>query len=145
MLQWSMGFCVCKWLGSSGRKFSLFTVRILWTRRQVAQLPSILWQIIKTSSIFFPFFFSFLAKLINNSHQGNSPGPSLFSNVSCNSSHSNLFQCFDLQNIGTGIHNCQHNEVTGVSCQQIPDNITATSVVVFTTVTPTTVSNYAVL
>ena len=71
--------------------------------------------------------------------------PILFDNVSCNSFHSNLSQCFDLQNIGIGIHNCQHNEVAGVSCQRIPENITATSVVVFTTVTPTTVSNYAVL
>ena len=71
--------------------------------------------------------------------------PVLFDNVCCNSSHSNLSQCFDIQNIGIGIHNCQHNKVAGVSCQQIPDNITATSVVVFTTVTPTTVSNYAVL
>ena len=74
--------------------------------------------------------------LLNIFVPGNTPV--LFHNVSCNSSHGHpsLFQCFDLQNIGIGIHNCQHNEVAGVSCQQIPENITATSVVtVQTTVT----------
>ena len=70
--------------------------------------------------------------MINNSDQGNLPGLILFSNATCNSAHSNLFQCFDLQNIGIGIHNCQHNEVAGVSCQQSAEKITATSIVLTT-------------
>ena len=88
-------------------------------------------------------YFSSLATLLNNLDPGNTP--ILLDCAVCKNSHLNLSQCFDLQNVSIGIHNCQHNEVARVSCQQIPDNITAISAVVFTTVTPTTVSNYAVL
>ena len=76
-------------------------------------------------------FLSFSVMLLNIFVPGNTPV--LFLNVSCNSSHPSLFQCFDLQNIGIGIHNCQHNEVAGVSCQQILENITATSIILTTT------------
>ena len=80
------------------------------------------------------FFCYYIAMLSRNFDLGNVP--ILFNNISCNSFLSNLFQCFDLQNIGIGIHKCQHNEVAGVSCQQILENITATSIVtVRTTVT----------
>ena len=85
---------------------------------------------LKVESNFFLLLY-IIVMLLRNFDLGNVP--LLFYNISCNSFHSTLFQCFDLQNIGIGIHNCQHNEVAGVSCQQIPENITATSAALTTT------------
>ena len=40
--------------------------------------------------------------------------PVLFHNVDCNSSHSELLHCVDLQHVGIGIHNC--DKVAGIVC-----------------------------
>ena len=59
--------------------------------------------------------------------------PILFGSVDCISSNSTLFQCFDLQYVGIGIHNCQQTGVAAVSCEGIPDNINPTLTVTMIT------------
>ena len=51
--------------------------------------------------------------------------PVLFYTVHCNSSHSGLLQCVDLQHIGIGIHNC--DEVAAIVCVNSTDDITTSS------------------
>ena len=47
--------------------------------------------------------------------------PTLFNNIGCNETHSMLFQCIDVHNIG--VYDCSVNNTAGVICEMpSPDN-----------------------
>ena len=68
---------------------------------------------------------------MNNFEPGDTPV--FFGSVDCSSSNSTLSQCFDLQYVGIGTHNCQQTGVAAVSCQGIPDSINPTLTVTMIT------------
>ena len=53
---------------------------------------------------------------------GRGSSPLLFNNISCNKTHSMLFQCIDVQNIA--VYNCSENNTAGVICGMPSPNVT---------------------